>query len=87
TSTFEASTSRFTQYATFDIITFPLHNYFAILLAHHPDAYGLAAYFFSHLTHLQTLAADYSWDAVLEYHTLFFNRRTQEMEATGDYSA
>ncbi|KAJ7245777.1 hypothetical protein C8J57DRAFT_1035272, partial [Mycena rebaudengoi] len=66
TSSFEPSTRVFREYSTSDTIIFPLHTYFAILLAHNPDAHGLAAYFFSHLTHLQTLAADFAWDAVIE---------------------
>ncbi|KAJ6573095.1 hypothetical protein DFH09DRAFT_1079252 [Mycena vulgaris] len=87
TSTFEPSTAKFRQYSSLDSVIFPLHNYFAILLAHNPNAHGLPVYLLSYLTQLQTLAADYAWDAVLEYHTLFFNRRSREMEASGDYSA
>ncbi|KAJ7759348.1 hypothetical protein DFH07DRAFT_685250, partial [Mycena maculata] len=87
TSSFEESTLVFREYLTVDTIIFPLHTYFAIVLAHNPDAHGLAAYFFAHLTHLQTLAAEFKWDAVRQYHTLFFNRRSREMEANGDYSA
>ncbi|KAJ7758991.1 hypothetical protein DFH07DRAFT_1060299 [Mycena maculata] len=39
----------------------------------------------SYLTLLHSLAADYDWDAVLCYHTLFFNRRACEMEANGPH--
>ncbi|KAJ7126530.1 hypothetical protein C8R43DRAFT_817615, partial [Mycena crocata] len=87
TSTFEPSTSKFREYSTPDSVIIPLHNYFAILLAHHPCAYGLSAYLFSYLTHIQTLAADYDWNAVLRYHMLFFNRRIREMEADGTFCA
>ncbi|KAJ7452176.1 hypothetical protein B0H11DRAFT_1927593 [Mycena galericulata] len=87
TSTFEPSTSTFREYPTLDSVIFPLHNYFAILLAHHPNAHGLPVHLLSYLTLLHSLAADYDWDAVLGYHTLFFNRRVREMEADGDYSA
>ncbi|KAJ7493279.1 hypothetical protein B0H11DRAFT_2394701 [Mycena galericulata] len=86
TSTFEPSTSASRAYPTLDSIIFPLHNYFAILLAHHPSAHGLPVYLLSYLTLLQSLAADHDWDAVLRYHTLFFNRRAREMEADGDFS-
>ncbi|KAJ7124247.1 hypothetical protein C8R44DRAFT_875303 [Mycena epipterygia] len=33
-----------------------------------------------------TLVDDYTSDAVLQYHTLFFNRRSREMEASGNCS-
>lgn len=87
TSWFEESTSKFRAYSSLDCVTIPLHNYFAILLAHNLDVHALPVYLFSYLTHLQMLAADYDWEAVLEYHTLFFNRRAREMEENGDYSA
>ncbi|KAJ7107272.1 hypothetical protein C8R43DRAFT_905807 [Mycena crocata] len=87
TSSFEKSTSQSEEYSTLDSVIFPLHNYFAILLVHNPKAQRLPVYLLSYLTHLQSLAADYEWDAVLEYHTLFFNRRSREMEESGDYSA
>ncbi|KAJ6570308.1 hypothetical protein B0H10DRAFT_1840333, partial [Mycena sp. CBHHK59/15] len=87
TSTFEASTGKFREYTTLDTILFPLHSYFAILLAHNSSAYGLSAYLFLYLTHIQVLAADYEWEAVLKYHTLFFNRQSHEMEVHSDYSA
>ncbi|KAJ7827852.1 hypothetical protein B0H14DRAFT_2367343 [Mycena olivaceomarginata] len=87
TSCFEPSTSKFREYATLGSVIIPLHNYFAILLAHNPEAHALPTYIFSYLTQLQMLAADYAWEAVLGYHTLFFNRHIREMEASGDYSA
>ncbi|KAJ7813234.1 hypothetical protein B0H14DRAFT_3750982, partial [Mycena olivaceomarginata] len=87
-SCFEPSTSKFREYATtLDSVIIPLHNYFAILLAHNPEAHALPAYIFSYLIQLRMLAADYAWEAVLDYHTLFFNRRIREMETSGDYSA
>ncbi|KAJ7761687.1 hypothetical protein B0H16DRAFT_1205780, partial [Mycena metata] len=87
TSTFEPSTAKFREYSTLDSIIIPLHNYFAILMAHHPEAHGLPVFLMSYLTQLQLLAADYDWHAVLQYHTLFFNRRIREMEANGSFSA
>ncbi|KAJ6559815.1 hypothetical protein B0H19DRAFT_1260505 [Mycena capillaripes] len=45
-------------YIPLDSVTFLLRNYFAILLAHIPDAHGLPAYFLAHLTRLYTLVAD-----------------------------
>ncbi|KAJ7736154.1 hypothetical protein B0H16DRAFT_1234429, partial [Mycena metata] len=86
TSTFRASTSRSTEYSTLDTVTVPLHNYFAILLVHNAHIRGLPAYLFSYLTQLQTLATQYDWDAVLQYHTLFFNRRLRDMEEDRDFS-
>ncbi|KAJ7847207.1 hypothetical protein B0H13DRAFT_1646174, partial [Mycena leptocephala] len=46
----------------------------------------ISSYFFSYLTHIETLATEYEWAAVLEYHMLFFNRRRTEMQA-GLYTA
>jgi hypothetical protein len=66
----------------------PLHNYFAVLLAHHPDAHDLPVFLLSYPTQLQMLTTDSTWNVtVLQYHTLFFNRLSREMEASGDYSA
>ncbi|KAJ7908927.1 hypothetical protein B0H13DRAFT_1466038, partial [Mycena leptocephala] len=87
TSSFEPSPAEFREYSTLDSVIIPLHNYFAIVLAHNPEERELPVHFFSYLTHLQILAAEYDWDAVRCYHTLFFNRRAREMEADGDYAA
>ncbi|KAJ7102864.1 hypothetical protein C8R44DRAFT_588885, partial [Mycena epipterygia] len=38
-----------------------------------------AVYFYRYLTHIATLVTEYEWAAVLEYHTLFFNRRRSDM--------
>ncbi|KAJ6472619.1 hypothetical protein C8R45DRAFT_835798 [Mycena sanguinolenta] len=65
-------------------VFFPLHTYFAILTAHLPGRSAATVYFYRYLTHLATLASEYEWAVVLEYHTLFFNRRRGEM-LTGSY--
>jgi hypothetical protein len=64
TSSFEMSSAKFREYTTLDSVIIPLHNYFAILLAHNPNAQELPAYLFSYLTQLQILASEYDWDAV-----------------------
>ncbi|KAJ7884872.1 hypothetical protein B0H13DRAFT_1510621, partial [Mycena leptocephala] len=76
------------SYKNLNSIIFPLHTYFAILLEHIPTSsrHGISSYFFSYLTHIETLATEYEWAAVLEYHMLFFNRRRTEMQA-GLYTA
>ncbi|KAJ7608624.1 hypothetical protein DFH06DRAFT_1111148 [Mycena polygramma] len=80
--------SKHKSYKNVNSIIFPLHTYFAILLEHIPasSGRGIAAYFFWYLTHLETLATEYEWAAVLEYHVLFFNRRRTEMQ-NGFYTA
>jgi hypothetical protein len=60
TSTFEESTSKFRQCSTFDTVMLPLHNYFAVLLAHHPGAHELPVFLLSYLTQLQMLTTDYT---------------------------
>ncbi|KAJ6486470.1 hypothetical protein C8R47DRAFT_958944, partial [Mycena vitilis] len=82
--TFEMNVSRHKAYKNLNSITFPLHNYFAILTAHLPGRSASTVYFYRYLTHLSTLATEYEWAAVLEYHTLFFNRRRGDMLA-GSY--
>jgi hypothetical protein len=80
--------SKHKSYKNANSIVFPLHTYFAILLEHIPasSSRGIAAYFFWYLTHIETLATEYEWAAVLEYHILFFNRRRTEMQS-GFYTA
>lgn len=80
--------SKHKSYKNVNSIVFPLHTYFAILLKHIPasSGRGIAAYFFWYLTHIETLATEYEWAAVLEYHILFFNRRRTEMQ-NGFYAA
>jgi hypothetical protein len=38
-------------------------------------------YFWRYISHIETLVLEYEWPAVLEYHTLFFNQRQEEMQA------
>ncbi|KAJ6550617.1 hypothetical protein DFH09DRAFT_925855 [Mycena vulgaris] len=75
TGTFEMNVSRHKAYKNWNSVAFPLHNYFAILTAHLPARSPSAVYFYRYLTHIATLVTEYEWPAVLEYHTLFFNRR------------
>ncbi|KAJ7429639.1 hypothetical protein B0H11DRAFT_1766847 [Mycena galericulata] len=82
--TFEMNVSRHKAYKNLNSVVFPLHNYFAILTAHFPARSACSVYFYRYLTHLITLATEYEWAAVLEYHTLFFNRRRGDM-AAGSY--
>ncbi|KAJ7758936.1 hypothetical protein DFH07DRAFT_722349, partial [Mycena maculata] len=80
--------SKHKAYKNLNFIVFPLHTYFAILLEHIPTSSGrgVASYFLWYLTHLETLATEFEWAAVLEYHMLFFNQRRNEM-LTGHYLA
>ncbi|KAJ7723587.1 hypothetical protein B0H16DRAFT_1220086, partial [Mycena metata] len=84
TGSFDVNNTWHKAYKTLNSIIFPLHNYFAILTAHIPGQAAAPVYFYWYLTHLTTLAAEYEWAAVLEYHTLFFNRRCGDM-LTGSY--
>jgi hypothetical protein len=79
--TFEMNMSRHKAYKSLSSILFPLHTYFAILTAHLPARSAATIYFYQYLTHLSTLASEYEWAAVLEYHTLFFNRWRNDMLA------
>ncbi|KAJ6585808.1 hypothetical protein B0H19DRAFT_926532 [Mycena capillaripes] len=79
TGTFEMNVSKHKAYKTPSSILIPLRTFFAILAAHLPAHSAPVAYFFRYLTHLSTLTAEYEWAAVLEYHTLFFNRRRNDM--------
>lgn len=81
--TFEMNVSKHKAYKNLISVTFPLHHYFAILTAHLHLA-GPSVYFYRYLTHIETLATEYEWPAVFEYHTLFFNRRRGDMLA-GSY--
>ncbi|KAJ7733398.1 hypothetical protein DFH07DRAFT_682321, partial [Mycena maculata] len=84
TGTFEMNNSKHKTYKNFNSVTFPLHAYFAILTAHLPNRSVSTVYFYRYLTHIATLATEYEWPAVFEYHTLFFNRRRGDMLA-GSY--
>ncbi|KAJ7743762.1 hypothetical protein B0H16DRAFT_1322458 [Mycena metata] len=84
TGTFEMNNSKHKTYKNFNSVAFPLHAYFAILTAHLPDRSAATIYFYRYLTHIATLATEYEWPAVFEYHTLFFNRRRNDMLA-GEY--
>ncbi|KAJ7716278.1 hypothetical protein B0H16DRAFT_1476853 [Mycena metata] len=48
------------------------------------SATAATVYFYRYLMHIATLATEYEWPAVFEYHTLFFNRRCNDMLA-GEY--
>ncbi|KAJ7881461.1 hypothetical protein B0H13DRAFT_1629971 [Mycena leptocephala] len=82
--TFEMNMSKHRAYKNIGSILSPLHSYFAILTAHLPTRSAATVYFYWYLTHLFTLAAEYKWAAVLEYHTQFFNQRRNDMLA-GSY--
>ncbi|KAJ7151878.1 hypothetical protein C8R43DRAFT_886460 [Mycena crocata] len=82
--TFEMNVSKHKSYKSLNSVLFPLHHYFAILTAHLPHRCAAPVYFYRYLTYITTLATEYEWAAVLEYHTLFFNRRRGDMQA-GQY--
>jgi hypothetical protein len=82
--TFEMNMSKHRAYKSIGSILSPLHTYFAILSAHLPNQPAPTVYFYRYLTHLFNLSTEYEWAAVLEYHTLFFNRRRNDMLA-GSY--
>jgi hypothetical protein len=84
TGAFEMNNSKHKTYKNFNSVAFPLHTYFAILTAHLPNRSASSVYFYRYLTHIATLATEYEWPAVFEYHTLFFNRRRGDMLA-GSY--
>ncbi|KAJ6611725.1 hypothetical protein B0H10DRAFT_1809051, partial [Mycena sp. CBHHK59/15] len=77
--TFKINVSKHKSYKNLSSIIFPLHTYFAILMVHIPGCNAA-----SYLTHIVTIAVEYEWMAVLEYHTLFFNRWRGNM-LTGFY--
>ncbi|KAJ6617981.1 hypothetical protein B0H10DRAFT_1670848, partial [Mycena sp. CBHHK59/15] len=83
--TFEMNVSKHKAYKTLNSILLPLNTYFGILTVHAANR-ALAAYFHRHTAHIVTLASEYEWAAVLEYHTLFFNRRRGDM-LEGSYTA
>ncbi|KAJ7779568.1 hypothetical protein B0H14DRAFT_2961949, partial [Mycena olivaceomarginata] len=69
-------------YKVLNSVTLPLHIYFAILGAHlAAKSVAPTVYFWRYISHIETLALEYEWPAVLEYHTLFFNQRQEEMQA------
>ncbi|KAJ7231773.1 hypothetical protein C8J57DRAFT_1091601 [Mycena rebaudengoi] len=82
--TLKMNNSRHKAYKNLNSVTFPLHNYFAILAVHLPHHSAGSVYFYRYLTHIATLATEYEWATVFEYHTLFFNRRRGDM-AAGQY--
>ncbi|KAF8193563.1 hypothetical protein K438DRAFT_1969468 [Mycena galopus ATCC 62051] len=65
-------------YKTLNSVTFPLHVYFAILGAHLRSV-APSVYFWPYITHIESLALEYEWSAVFEYHTLFFDLRQEDM--------
>ncbi|KAJ7089052.1 hypothetical protein C8R43DRAFT_908629 [Mycena crocata] len=79
TGALELNTTKHKSYKTLNSILLPLNTYFGILTVHNIANGYLAAYFHRHTAHLVTLASEFEWAAVLEYHTLFFNRRRGDM--------
>ncbi|KAJ7842727.1 hypothetical protein B0H14DRAFT_2359426 [Mycena olivaceomarginata] len=65
-------------YKTLNSVTFPLHVYFAVLGAHLRSVAPLV-YFWRYITHIESLALEYGWSTVFEYHTLFFDLRQEDM--------
>jgi hypothetical protein len=85
---FETSNRAAKDYKSFNSLYIPLVMYFNILSAHIPSTpqRTVPFVFFHFLTHLQKIATEYEWAAVLEYTMVFFNRRWMEMLEFGDYS-
>ncbi|KAJ7258775.1 hypothetical protein B0H12DRAFT_999489, partial [Mycena haematopus] len=79
----DLNASKHKAYKNLNSILVPMTTYFAILTAHLP-ARTPPVYFYRYISHLATLAPEYEWAAVLEYHIIFFNRRRSEM-ARGSY--
>ncbi|KAJ7861327.1 hypothetical protein B0H14DRAFT_2310673, partial [Mycena olivaceomarginata] len=78
----EMNASKNKTYKVLNSVTLPLHIYFAILGAHlAAKSVAPTVYFWRYISHIETLALEYEWPAVLEYHTLFFNQRQEEMQA------
>ncbi|KAJ7808444.1 hypothetical protein B0H14DRAFT_2380583, partial [Mycena olivaceomarginata] len=71
-------------YKTLNLVTFPLHVYFAIL-GTHLRTVAPSVYFWHYITHIESFALEYEWSAVFEYHTLFFDLRQEDM-LSGLYS-
>jgi hypothetical protein len=89
TGQFETSNRAAKDYKSFNSLYIPLVTYFNVLSAHIPPSparRSVPFVFFHFLTHLQKIAAEYEWAAVLEYTMVFFNRRRMEMLEFGDYS-
>jgi hypothetical protein len=89
TGQFESSNRAAKDYKSFDALYSPLVRYFQILSAHitpRDRTMTVPFVFFQFLIHLQKIQHDYEWTAVLEYVTIFFNRRRMEMMEHGDYS-
>ncbi|KAJ6560196.1 hypothetical protein B0H19DRAFT_1146769 [Mycena capillaripes] len=84
TGTFEMNEPKHKPYKNPNSILSPLHVFFAILAVHLPARSAATVYFYRYLSHLATLATDFEWAAVVDYHTLFFNRRRRDMLA-GSY--
>ncbi|KAF7378022.1 Integrase/recombinase xerD [Mycena sanguinolenta] len=80
----ELNVSRHKMYKNLSTVKVPLNVYFGILSSHFSARTNATAYFWRYATHLDLLAAEFEWAAVLEYHILFFNRRRTEMLA-GSY--
>ncbi|KZP20929.1 hypothetical protein FIBSPDRAFT_664635, partial [Athelia psychrophila] len=76
------------EYKALNSISVPLATYFQIVLAIVPlaDLRAVAQHFTWYSGHLQRLAVEYEWPALLSYHNDFFNARRREM-AEGNYTA
>lgn len=86
TGQFETSNRAAKDYKTFNALYLPLVVYFSVLAVHVSPQRTIPLVFFQFLTHLQKIADEYEWSAVLEYTMVFFNRRRMEMLENGDYS-
>ncbi|KZP33181.1 hypothetical protein FIBSPDRAFT_701524, partial [Athelia psychrophila] len=76
------------EYKALNSVTVPLATYFQIVLGIVPlsELRAVSQHFTWYSGHLQRLAVDYEWSALLAYHNDFFNGRRREM-AEGDYTA
>lgn len=65
----------------------PLCIYFTILSTFYNEEPSIPQVFFQYLKELQHIAAEFEWEAVFEYHTIFFNRCVDAMREYHDFSA
>lgn len=86
TGQFETSNKPAKNYKDYNSLSIPLVAYFDILSYHVAPQRNVATFFFRFINHLQEIAHEYEWHAVLEYTVVFFNRRRMEMLENGDYS-
>ncbi|KAG6823787.1 hypothetical protein H0H87_000324, partial [Tephrocybe sp. NHM501043] len=84
TNQFEVSNRVAKDYKNPFSIIIPLQHYFRVVSFHVGNPM-VTDVFYQYVAHLLELIAEYEWTAVLNYHSVFFNRRRAEM-AAGDYS-